>query len=147
MKVWFAFLACLFLISCQTNMARQFEKIKTGDDKDTVLDYLGSPRHVTRMPSEDRWYYTYYNDDVRYQKEVHFKNGLVVYAGEKQKAKPEHDPVLIDNKNAEINAKFNAEEEKRKEDSKNAYKDYLGYQKKASKESEVKYIPDFEPVD
>lgn len=140
------FSVCILAISCQTNMARQFDKIKPGSDKDKVLDLMGNPRTITRMDGEDRWYYLYYQDDIRQQREVHFHNGLVVYAGEKKKPIPEIDPVAIDAKNEELNKHMEAEAEKRKEDSKNAYTNYLKYQKKVKKEDDVQYLPDFEPI-
>jgi outer membrane protein assembly factor BamE len=141
----FASLA-IFLISCQTNMARQFEKITPGIDKDAVLDRLGNPRNITRMGGEDRWYYLYYQDEVRQQKEIHFRDGLVVYAGDKKKPAPEVDPVAIDTKHSEVNKQLDEEAERKKQESKNAYTNYLKYQKKVKKEDEVQYLPDFEPL-
>lgn len=141
-------LALSFLaISCQTNMARQFDKINAGADKDKVLNLMGNPRHITRMDGEDRWYYLYYQDEARQQKEVHFRNGLVVYAGEKKKPTPDTDPVAVDAKNEKLTEQIEAEAEKRKQDSKNAYTNYIKYQKKMKKEDEVQYLPDFEPLD
>lgn len=147
MKLLFFISLCLFLVSCQTNMAKQFDKIKVGSDKDAVLDYLGSPRNMTRMGGEDRWYYMYYQDDVRQQKEIHFRDGLVTYVGEKKKPTPEIDPVAIDSKHADLNKQMDQEAERRKEASKNAYTNYINYQKKLKKEDEVQYLPDFEPVE
>lgn len=128
-------------------MARQFDKISPGKDKDAVLDLLGSPRNITRMGGEDRWYYTYYNDEVRQQKEVHFKDGVVIYSGDKKKPAPEIDPVAIDSKNHDSNKKYEEELDARKEASKNAYSNYIKYEKKVKKEDEVQYLPDFESLD
>lgn len=128
-------------------MAKQFERINVGADKDSVLDRLGNPRGITRMNGEDRWYYMYYQDEIRQQKEIHFKDGLVVYVGDKKKPTPEIDPVVIDAKNAEVNKNFEDEAERKKQDSKNAYTNYMKYQKKIKKEDEVQYLPEFEPVE
>lgn len=146
MRYLLLFSICFLLASCQTNMARQFDKISPGMDKDAVLDKLGSPRHITRMNGEDRWYYLYYQEDVRQQKEIHFKDGLVSYSGEKKKPVAEIDPVVVDTKNSEINRQLDEETEKRKTASKNAYNDYLKYEKKVKKENEIQYLPDFEPL-
>ncbi len=146
MKLVLLFSLCVVLISCQTNMARQFDKIKPGTDKDAVLDLLGNPRAITRMAGEDRWYYMYYNDETRQQREVHFKDGLVIYSGEKKKPTPEIDPVVIDKKNAEVEKKFEEDIDARKEASKNAYNNYIKHERKMKKEDEVQYLPDFETV-
>lgn len=128
-------------------MAKQFERITPGADKDSVLDRLGSPRNITRMNGEDRWYYMYYQDEIRQQKEIHFRDGLVVYVGERKKPTPEIDPIAIDNKNAAVNKQMDDEADRRKEESKNAYTNYIKYQKKLKKEDEVQYLPDFEPLE
>lgn len=147
MKLLLFFSLCIFLSACQTNMARQFEKIKPGADKDAVLDLLGSPRNITRIAGEDRWYYMYYQDEVRQQKEVHFNNGLVIYSGERQKPVPEVDPVAIDTKNSDMNKKYDDEIEARKEASKNAFTNYQKFEKKVKKENEVQYLPEFESLE
>lgn len=128
-------------------MARQFDQIAIGTDKDSVLDRLGSPRNITRMNGEDRWYYLYYQDEARQQKEVHFRDGLVTYVGDRKKPTADIDPVAIDNKNAGINKQLDDEADRRKEESKNAYTNYIKYQKKIKKEDEVQYLPEFEPLD
>ncbi len=147
MKLILFFSLCLILSACQTNLSRQFEKIKPGADKDTVLDMLGSPRNITRMGGEDRWYYMYYQDEIRQQKEVHFSNGLVTYSGERQKPAVEVDPVAVDQKNIEMNKKYEDELEARKAASKNAFNNYQKYEKKVKKEDEIQYLPEFESVE
>lgn len=146
MKLLLFISLCFLMISCQTNMARQFDKIKPGADKDAVLDLLGNPRNITRIAGEDRWYYLYYQEDIRQQKEVHFRDGLVVYSGDRKKPTPEIDPVAIDSKNSELNKKLDDEAESRKEASKNAYTNYLKFEKKVKKENEIQYLPEFETV-
>ena len=138
---------CTFLISCQTNMARQFEKITPGKDKDAVLDLLGNPRNMSRMGGEDRWYYMFYQDEVRQQKEVHFRNGLVIYSGDRRKPTPDVDPIIIDSKNDELNKKLEEEADRKKEASKNAYTNYIKYEKKVKKEDEIQYLPEFESLE
>lgn len=147
MKLILFFFLSLFLVSCQTNMAKQFESITPGTDKDAVLDRLGSPRGMTRIGGEDRWYYLYYQGELRQQKEIHFKDGLVIYIGDKKKPAPEIDPVVIDTKNDEVNKHFEEESNRKKENSKNAYTNYIKYQKKLKKEDEVQYLPEFEPIE
>ncbi|MCK6598611.1 MAG: outer membrane protein assembly factor BamE [Bdellovibrionaceae bacterium] len=137
----------LFLSACQTNMIKEFNDLKVGYDKHQVIEKIGSPRHMLRMSGEDRWYYMFYNDDQRFQKEVHFKDGLVIYFGDKKIPQAELLPETIDAKNEEKNKIIDIEKSKRDEDSKNAYADYLKYEKKVKKEDRVHYLPDFEPVD
>jgi outer membrane protein assembly factor BamE len=137
----------LFVISCQTNMVKEFDSLKVGNDKHQVIDKLGSPRHMTRMNGEDRWYYMYYNDDVRLQKEVHFKDGLVIYFGDKKAPTPELLPEAIDAKNDRISKEAELENQMKAEASKNAYLDYLKFEKKIKKQDRVEYLPDFEPVE
>ena len=55
-------LATLFLSGCQTNMNKAFESVKTGMDKDQVLEAIGGPRAVTRFHGKDRWFIVYYHN-------------------------------------------------------------------------------------
>ncbi|MCB0370665.1 MAG: outer membrane protein assembly factor BamE [Bdellovibrionales bacterium] len=140
-------LGTLLMISCQTNMVKEFNSLKVGDGKDQVLDKLGSPRHMMRTNGEDHWYYLFYSsDNIRQQKEVHFKDGLVTYFGDKIIPPTDKTPEAIDAKNEEENRKIELESQARAEASKNAYLDYLKYEKTVKKQDQVDYMPDFEPV-
>lgn len=140
-------LGSLIMISCQTNMVKEFDNLKVGYDKHQVLDKLGSPRGMTRINGEDHWYYMYYNDDLRLQKEVHFKDGLVVYYGDKKAPSADLMPEAIDAKNEKMNKDLDAASQARAEASKNAYLDYVKYEKKVKKQDRVDYLPEFEPVE
>lgn len=148
MSIKFLLLLILSLgfVACQTNMSREFDGLKIGFDKHQVIDKIGSPRHMTRMNGEDRWYYMFYNDELRLQKEVHFKDGVVSYFGDKVKPANDNLPEVIDAKNEKVNFEALTEQEAKKEASKNAYVDYLKYEKKIKKQDKVDYLPDFEPV-
>lgn len=139
--------ASLFIISCQTNMVKEFDNLKVGYDKHQVIERLGSPRTMNRINGEDRWYYLFYNDSVRQQKEVHFKDGLVVYFGDKKIPSAELIPEGIDAKNEKTNKEIDQQVQERAEASKNAYMDYLKFEKKVKKQDRVEYLPEFEPVE
>jgi hypothetical protein len=102
---------------------------------------------MTRINGEDHWYYMYYNDDVRLQKEVHFRDGLVVYFGDKKAPSADLMPEAIDAKNEKVNKDLDAASQARAEASKNAYLDYVKYEKKVKKQDRVDYLPEFEPVE
>lgn len=134
------------IISCQTNMVKEFDSLKVGYDKHQVIDKLGSPRNMTRMGGEDRWYYLFYNQEQRIQKEVHFKDGLVVYFGDKKLPQPTLIPEAIDAKNDQINTEIDLKTKAKEEASKNAYLDYLKFEQKVKRQDRIEYLPDFEPI-
>lgn len=77
----FIILSFLFLGACQTSMISNFKKIQPGFGKPDVMEAIGTPDRVDRFQGKDRWGYTIYENGIRYQREVHFYNGKVVYSG------------------------------------------------------------------
>ncbi len=138
-----ASLSIVFLSSCQTNMLKQFAKVQNGMDKNDVVELMGSPNTSTRFHGKDRWIYVFYEDKVRYNKEIHFSEGHAVYIGEPWQAQPEKKADVVDKKNEASNLALEAEEKQNKEAAKRAYSDY---EKQVRSEDKVQYMPVFEPV-
>lgn len=136
-------LATFFLSGCQTNMNKAFESVKTGMDKDQVLEAIGGPRAVTRFHGKDRWFIVYYHNDLRFEKEIHFTNGLATYVGEPYEAPAEKQAAFVDRQNAIqdilthqdiVNSRNEAAFEEAR------------FEKKVRKEDKVRVVPQFEPI-
>ncbi len=142
---WVLFCLLLFSLSaCQTNMLNQFGKVQNGMDKHDVIEIMGSPTTKTRLHSKDRWVYNFYADKKRYEKEVHFLNGDVVYVGEPWKVEAEKSAEVLDQKNEELNAKLDQDDKARKNESK---KSYTNFENEMTGQNKVIYMPDFKPVE
>ena len=138
----FAFIL-LSLTACQTNMKKAFEEIKPGMDKQQVLEAIGGPRAVTRFHGKDRWFIMFYENGVRYEREVHFLNGIADYVGENYVAPEEKQAAYVDKKNEESN------EQVFKELVESRGQFGLGqeeYEKKVKGMDKVRYVPKFEDV-
>ena len=68
-------------------MINNFKKIQPGFGKPDVIETIGTPDRVDRHQGKDRWGYTIYENGIRYQREVHFYDGKVVYSGPPVKSK------------------------------------------------------------
>lgn len=133
----------MVLTACQTSMLRQFSQIKPGMEKDDVLDLMGSPTQAVRFHGKDRWMYVFYDDRIRFEKEVHFFEGNAVYVGDVWQPAEEHSAVALDAKNEQLNRELDAKVAQEVQSSRKAYDDY---EKKAKGEDSVRYAPDFEPI-
>jgi outer membrane protein assembly factor BamE len=132
------------LSACQSNAKRQFEKLSPGMEKVEVLELMETPWTTTRLHGKDRWIYVFYEDGVRFEKEVHFLNGKAVYIGDTWKPADDQTAESKDKKNADNEVKIEEEEKKHKEELKNAYTDY---EKDVKGEGQkIKYMPDFVEV-
>lgn len=136
-------LAMLITSGCQTNMNKAFGRVKAGMDKDQVLDAIGGPRAVTRFHGKDRWFIVYYHNDLRYEKEIHFTNGLATYVGEPYEAPAEKQAAYVDRQNGIqdiltyqdiVNSRNEAAIEEAR------------FEKKVRKEDKVRIVPQFEPI-
>ncbi len=131
------------LNGCQTNMKKAFDEIKPGMDKDQVLETIGGPRAVTRFHGKDRWFVMFYQDDIRYEREIHFSNGIADYVGESYVAPEEKQAANVDKKNQESNDQIFKE----LVESKNQFgKDAEEYEKRVKGTDKVRYVPSFVPV-
>lgn len=133
----------LMLSGCQTSMQKQFSKIKPGMEKDDVLDLMGSPNQTQRFHGKDRWYYTFYDKRIRFDKEVHFFKGNAIYIGDTWEPPEDQSAVAVDNRNAVRNKAI--DEEIAREEAANRAA-YSGYESRVKGEDKVRYVPDFEPI-
>lgn len=133
----------LLTSACQTSMLKQFEEVRPGMEKDDVLELMGSPDQTQRSQGKDRWYYTFYDKKIRFQKEVQFFEGSAVYVGDFYQPPPEQTAIAVDNRNAERNKQIDEQIKKDIEENRNAYE---GYEAKARGEDKVRYVPTFVPV-
>lgn len=140
-------LALVFILvalsGCQTNMKKAFDEIKPGMDKDQVLETIGGPRAVTRFHGKDRWFIMFYQDDIRYEREIHFSNGIADYVGESYVAPEEKQAAYVDKKNQESNDQIFKE----LVESKNQFgKGAEEYEKRVKGTDKIRYVPNFVPV-
>lgn len=77
----FTFTLCLAITSCTSSPYRSFQNVNSGMDKSEVLDLLGSPNKSERYKGLDIWQYSFYEDNKKIKKEVHFRKGKVIYYG------------------------------------------------------------------
>ncbi len=124
-------------------MKKAFDEIKPGMDKDQVLEIIGGPRAVTRFHGKDRWFISFYSHGVRYEKEIHFLNGLADYVGEPYEPPPEKQAAYVDKKNEEENEKIYQELiESRNQMGQGIQK----YEDQVRGTDKVRYVPQFEPI-
>jgi outer membrane protein assembly factor BamE len=130
----------LGLTAC-VNPQKRFNKIQVGMEKDQVLDIMESPQYTERVHDTDRWTYIYYSDDQRMEKEVQFSDGKAIYAGDHQKpaVSAEEQDKLNDESNKALDQQIAA---KRQENQNN----YQKYEDDAVGSKEIRYVPQFAPV-
>jgi outer membrane protein assembly factor BamE (lipoprotein component of BamABCDE complex) len=128
----------LILTGCQTLPEKDFETLKPGMDKHTVLETMGSPNATVRRSGQDRWYYTYYQNEVPVTKEVRFQEGMAVHAGDtiKPAISAEEQDKLNEASNAAAVAEYEAKQAELK----------ASGASKVTPEEPVKYVPNFEPI-
>lgn len=130
--------------ACQTSMLKQFSSLKPGMEKDDVLGIMGSPRQTWRAQGKDRWLYTFYDDRIRFEKEVQFFEGNAVYIGDVRQPEESRSAVAVDTanelKNREIDEQIVKEVAKHRQEYENYEKEVRGQGK------EVRYVPTFTPI-
>lgn len=132
-----------FLIGCQTNMLKEFERITPGMEKHDVLAHMGSPMTSLRLHGRDRWIYIFYADQLRFEKEVHFYDGSVIYVGEKWEPIAAKQAAFIDQQNAKQDE---ALARQRESDVQERRQNYDGYIRAIELRDRVRYMPEFTPV-
>lgn len=133
----------LLTTACQTSMLKQFSKIQPGMEKDDVLDLMGSPTRTLRSQGKDRWTYVFYDDRIRFEKEVQFFEGNAIYVGEVWQPPTERSAVAMDTRNQQKNQEIDEAIAREVEGHRRAYDEY---EKKAKGEDKVRYVPEFEPI-
>ncbi|WP_373998723.1 outer membrane protein assembly factor BamE [Bdellovibrio bacteriovorus] len=133
----------LLTTACQTSMLKQFGEVKPGMEKDDVLDLMGSPSRTQRYHGKDRWTYVFYDDRIRFEKEVQFFNGNAIYVGDISQPEVTKTAMAVDaindQKNKEIDEQIAKEVEQHR-------KEYSDYEAKARGEDKVRYVPEFESI-
>ncbi|WP_413289722.1 outer membrane protein assembly factor BamE [Bdellovibrio sp. HCB337] len=129
------------LLGCQTNMLKAYQKVTPGMEKDDVLEVMGSPQRTQRFHGKDRWTYVFYEDRVRYEKEVQFFEGNAIYVGEPWQ--PEVTAAQVDAKNEAENKAIEDDNLKKYQDNPKAYSNYESEVRGTDK---VRYVPTFKPV-
>ncbi|MEK2689657.1 outer membrane protein assembly factor BamE domain-containing protein [Bdellovibrio sp. GT3] len=133
----------LLTSACQTSMLKQFDSIKPGMEKDDVLDIMGSPNQTQRVSGKDRWYYTFYDKRMRFQKEVQFVDGMAIYIGEVAQPVAEQSAAAVDARNETYNKQVDEEIKKEVLENRKAYDAYEAQTRGTDK---VRYLPQFEPI-
>ena len=75
LKLWIILLS---LTACASNLPRELEQVRTGMDKDEVLQSAGDPKHTFRLNSQDYWTYVFFRNDQEWRRDVIFESGKVV---------------------------------------------------------------------
>ncbi|MBO9668685.1 MAG: outer membrane protein assembly factor BamE [Bdellovibrio sp.] len=133
----------LLTSACQTSMLKEFNELKPGMEKDDVLSHMGSPNQTQRFHGKDRWYYVFYDKDMRFEKEVHFFEGNAIYIGDTWQPPEDKSAYAADNSFAAKNKAIDEQMLKDVEAHRNAYENY---EAKARGEDKVRYVPKFEPI-
>lgn len=131
------------LSACQSSMVRSFESLHPGMDKSQVLERVGNPDTTTRLHGQDRWIYKFYEDSIRFEKEVHFLDGILVYSGNGWTPAPEKSAVAVDQKVQQIEQTFQAEDQARAELKKQNAEEFRKYEESRTADKKVRYIPKF----
>lgn len=131
----------LFLMGCTLSPKKQFEQVRVGMEKDQVLGIMDSPQRTQRWHGMDRWTYIFYEDDSRFEKEVHFQNGYANYVGDvfKPEVSADEQDLRNDDANKEVEAMAQAHREEVK-------KAFPAYEDKVRGTNEYLYVPQFTPV-
>lgn len=135
-------------------MLKKFDTIKTGLEKNDVLEAMGSPLSVQRYKGQDHWTYIIYKDGTRMAKEVHFLDGIVTYAGDPVKrdtpepssqvsGQPEEKASEQESTTATTEANIPAAVIPEKKSSVQNYQDLEDY---VNGYKDIRYAPQFKPV-
>lgn len=74
-------LSLINFIGCASNPISEFPKIKRGMEKTDVVEILDSPYRVFRVNDTDVWVYRFRKEDTWESREIHFRDGVVQFAG------------------------------------------------------------------
>lgn len=113
-------------------------------EKTDVLALMGSPVRTERMRGQDRWTYIFYEKNIRFEKEIHFVRGNVVYVGEPVEAPAPKSAEEVDKQNDLLNQAAEEQEELARNKKK---PDLEAYEKKTKGEDKVRYLPQFEVIE
>jgi outer membrane protein assembly factor BamE len=146
LKSILASLAILITSACQTSVVKQFESIKPGMEKNDVIGLMGSPNQTLRVHGKDRWYYNFYEDKIRFEKEVQFINGITVYVGEVSQSPVVESANAQDARNIESDRQQSEIQITKQSEQARTRGDYENYNAKIKGEDKVHYLPNFVPI-
>ncbi|MBK7960220.1 MAG: outer membrane protein assembly factor BamE [Bdellovibrionales bacterium] len=133
----------LLLSGCQTHLLKEFETIAPGMEKDDVLGKMGSPSTSIRLHNKDRWIYVFYDDKMKFEKEVHFFEGNVVYIGEKWEPPYEKQASVVDAKNQLQDETLRRQAEQENKAQRDSFEEYT---QRIRSQDRVRYLPEFTPI-
>lgn len=111
-------------------------------EKDQVLAVMGSPQKTLRRAGQDRWSYSFYDDDnKKVEKEVRFENGFAIHVG---------DPLLPEisatDQDAKHEAVNQAQDQLALENKKRSFSAPQDLEEEVKGYNEIRYVPVFTPV-
>jgi hypothetical protein len=79
LAAFFVFLSlCFALFSCSHNPYQDFEQVHIGDDKEQLLEKVGSPLRSSHSNGRDLWTYRFYVNDQMIYKDVTLMNDHII---------------------------------------------------------------------
>lgn len=129
--------------ACQSSAVKDFQKLKPGMEKDDVLAYMGNPSRTQRFHGKDRWTYIFYDQSIRFEKEIQFFEGNAIYIGDTWQPPEAESAFTVDKLNAQRNISIDAELAKEAAEAHNAYSNY---ESKVHGNDKIRYIPEFKPL-
>lgn len=133
-------LVSLLMSACQTSMLKQFSELKPGMEKDDVLNLMGSPNQTQRFHGKDRWKYVFYDQRIRFEKEIQFFEGSAVYIGDPWQPEASQTASAMDSINEERNKVLDAQVEQDRATRKQIF------QEETKPDTKVRYVPTFVPI-
>jgi outer membrane protein assembly factor BamE len=140
-RKWILLLFCGFFLGCASNPKQQFDQVKVGMEKNDVLLLMDSPQRTQRWQGKDRWTYIFYEKDLRFEKEVHFQEGVANYVGDIYH--PEISADEQDLRNATANKELEDFEKSRQAEARKALSEY---ELRTRGQDTIRYVPQFVPV-
>lgn len=131
------------IAACQSSPLKDFAEVKPGMEKDDVLAVMGNPSRTQRFHGKDRWTYIFYDQRIRFEKEVQFFEGNAIYIGDTWQPPQEQSAFVADRHNEEKNASIDAELAKEASEARNGY---INYEAKVKGTDKVRYLPTFKPL-
>lgn len=76
-RAFFLIIIFVFLGCATVTVEEGLNRVRSGMDRDSVLDLAGNPRRTFRTDSRDHWIYTFFRNDKEFVRTVTFVNGRV----------------------------------------------------------------------
>lgn len=74
-------LISLWLTACASTPHADLDEVRSGMDKDQVLQKVGNPKRTFRASGQDHWIYVYFQDGQEVARQIDFADGKVVKVG------------------------------------------------------------------